>query len=497
MTDNLLFSRDSKVFVAPTNSAGTEVGVWEIPVLEGFSFSQATETSEINISEMSDTSGSTRRGRRMFNDSLAPAEWSFSTYARPFKSTGNGDGKASGVNTTHCSVEEPLWAMLVGSAGASYNSADTSTGGVNAIDGATSITLAANRIGTSNLTTVALTTASDGDGSGAKLKVTYVAGTGVVTLVLDSGNIGQGYTNDDELQLSAEAVLSALTTAFAAAGSNGTNALVLADLTDMHADVNGVTDNNGQTSWQGFTRNSTNTTIDFGHSNKSTLGTANIYFVLGNSTKQVYKLSDCCVNELSIDFEVDGIVTLNWSGMGKLISDEGTTEPTRTVYEAVSSTKNFIRNRLTSLTIGSSSPVSSSYDVVLTGGNITISNNITYLTPETMGVINTPLGHVTGTRNISGNFTCYLNSSEDHSGEIFKNLANNLTSSITNDFDLQFDIGGGSAPSVVLDMNSCHLEVPTHSIDDIISLDVNFHALPSTFGGTDELTVQYKGSTYS
>ena len=114
-----------------------------------------------------------------------------------------------------------------------------------------------------------------------------------------------------------------------------------------------------------------------------------------------------------------------------------------------------------------------------------------------MGVINTPLGHVTGTRNISGNFTCYLNSSEDHSGEIFKNLANNLTSSITNDFDLQFDIGGGSAPSVVLDMNSCHLEVPTHSIDDIISLDVNFHALPSTFGGTDELTVQYKGSTYS
>ncbi len=360
MTDNLLFSRDSKVFVAPTNAAGTEVGVWEIPVLEGFSFSQATETSEINISEMSQSDGTTRRGRRMFNDSLAPAEWSFSTYARPFKSIGSGDGKASGVNTTHCSVEEPLWAMLVGSAGASYDSSDTSTGGVTGIDGITTVSnLGANHIGTSNLTTVALDTQTDGDGTGAKLKVTYTASNGAISLTLDTDNRGIGYSDNDVLQLSAEAIFAALNNAFTADGSNGTNSLVIGDLADSHADVAGIQNATGQTSWQGFTRNSTNTTIDFSNSNKSTLGTANIYFVLGSGTKQVYKLSDCCVNELSIDFEVDGIVTLNWSGMGKIIdaADElhhsflsnGAITPT--VTEGTSSTSNFIRNRVTSLTV--------------------------------------------------------------------------------------------------------------------------------------------------
>jgi hypothetical protein len=44
-------------------------------------------------------------------------------------------------------------------------------------------------------------------------------------------------------------------------------------------------------------------------------------------------------------------------------------------------------------------------------------------------------------------------------------------------------------------METCHLEVPTHSMDDVISLEVNFHALPSTIGGTNELNVKYFGTT--
>lgn len=82
MANDLFFSRDTRVVV----SDGT-VG-WEIPVLDGFSFSQATNTSEITLAEMSSAAAgnASRRGRRMFNDSYAPAEWSFSTYARPLKS---------------------------------------------------------------------------------------------------------------------------------------------------------------------------------------------------------------------------------------------------------------------------------------------------------------------------------------------------------------------------------------------------------------------------
>ena len=133
------------------------------------------------------------------------------------------------------------------------------------------------------------------------------------------------------------------------------------------------------------------------------------------------------------------------------------------------------------------------YNLVLTGGNITISNNITFLTPETLGVVNQPLGHVTGTRSVSGNFTCYLNAEDDSSAELFENIIEDTTK-ITNDFTLIFKIGGATAtPRVELNMAECHLEVPTHSIDDVISIETNFHALPSTIDGTDELLIKYVG----
>ena len=58
---------------------------WKIPVLDGYSFSQATATTEVTLNEMSDANLNSNRGRAMFTNALDPAEWSFSTYARPFK----------------------------------------------------------------------------------------------------------------------------------------------------------------------------------------------------------------------------------------------------------------------------------------------------------------------------------------------------------------------------------------------------------------------------
>ena len=366
MPDQLYFSRDTKVFI--------QVGlqIWEMPVLDGFSFSQATNASEITLNEMSDTTGNSRRGRQMFNDSYAPAEWSFSTYARPFISDGGAPigGKADDLEEHHA-VEEVLWAMMVGNA---YR-------------------------------------------------------TGTYSFV------------------------------------------------------------------QGFTNTETDLTIDFGSSNKATLGTADIFFVMGASsadTKTTYKIKKCCVNEASLDFDIDGIATINWSGMGTIITEEDTI-PVATIYEGVADKKNFIRNRLTSLTASSTSPTTTTYDLVLTGGNVTISNNMTFLTPETLGVVNQPLGHVTGTRSVSGSFTCYLNAETASSADLFENLIEG-TSTITNNFNLLFKVGGSAAPRIELAMAGCHLEVPTHSTDDVISLETNFHALPSTIDGTDELTIKYVGA---
>ena len=102
MATNLYFSRDTKVYVEVNG------GVFEIPVLDGFSFSQANNSTEVVLAEMESSAGVSKRGRRVFNDSLAPVEWSFSTYVRPFKSAGtNVAGNANkNSNTFHHAVEE-------------------------------------------------------------------------------------------------------------------------------------------------------------------------------------------------------------------------------------------------------------------------------------------------------------------------------------------------------------------------------------------------------
>ena len=99
-------------------TARTGCGVWELPVVDGFSFSQATNTSEITLNEAVSSGGISRRGRQMFTDSFAPAEWSFSTYARPFKSSGGGKDVGDADRTTQRThaVEEVLWASMVGGA---------------------------------------------------------------------------------------------------------------------------------------------------------------------------------------------------------------------------------------------------------------------------------------------------------------------------------------------------------------------------------------------
>ena len=79
-------SRDAKLYVTLETSGS----VWQVPILEGFSFSQASESSDITLTEANSSAGTSRRGKKTFNTGLAAAEFSFSTYVRPFKTGGTG-----------------------------------------------------------------------------------------------------------------------------------------------------------------------------------------------------------------------------------------------------------------------------------------------------------------------------------------------------------------------------------------------------------------------
>tara|TARA_Y100000389_G_C17021163_1_gene298851 strand:- start:249 stop:527 length:279 start_codon:yes stop_codon:yes gene_type:complete len=67
-----------------------------------------------------------------------------------------------------------------------------------------------------------------------------------------------------------------------------------------------------------------------------------------------------------------------------------------------------------------------------------------------------------------------------------------LTTTVTNNVGLTFSIGGTSGNRLEVVCATAHLEIPTHSIEDVISLETNFQALPQTIDDTDEVTLTYK-----
>jgi len=400
----LQFTRNAEVYVSLRDAtSGDHVQSWKLSVLDGFSFTQSINSSEITINEAGTTS---RRARLLFNDSLAPVEWSMSTYARPFDSTTSPDA----LSKCHA-VEESLWAMFVG--------------------------------------------ANTWDGSGEVFKK----------------------------------------------GSNAVNAL---------ADLSPALD-------------STNT-FDFSQSNVSSMpDNWDIWFAFedGNN-KQYYKLQSAVVNSVTMDFDIDGIATLQWSGFAKQISDEGVTQPAelgstspeKVISNGLTDTANFIRNRISTLSLvrndkfvgspdaglnESSSPgdIQDVYNIVLTGGSISMENNITYLTPEELGVVNAPLANITGARSISGSLTCYLDndSNQSKSGELFADLVGD-TSTVRNVFNMTVNIGGEAVntPRIAFDLPTAHLEVPVINVEDLLTLEVAFHGQVASgnVDSTNEATIVYK-----
>lgn len=374
----LQFTRNANVYVQLVDGAGAHVQAWKLSVLDGFSFTQSINSSEITINEAGSIS---RRARLLFNDSLAPVEWSMSTYARPI--TDN--------SITHC-PEEPLWAMILGADGYATNQYTSSV-----------LAGASPAPATENINTPA----------------------------------------------------------------NGTN------------------------------------TFDFSASNVSSFSDRwNIYFGFEDTGNiQFYKLDSAVVNSVTMDFDIDGIATLSWSGFAKSLSDEGISVPTdlsAPITTGLTDTTNFIRNRISTVSL-SRTDVSPDdvYNIVLTGGSFTIENNVSYLTPEELGIVNAPLANITGARSISGSMTCYLDNDQDNSksGELFADLVADVDT-VRNVFTLSLNVGGetASTPRVAFELPTAHLEVPTINVEDLLTLEINFHGQVS--GGnvdlTDEATIVYK-----
>ena len=437
----MFLKRDTKVFL----KKGT--AIWEIPVMSGFNFSQGNTTSEVVLKEMATSTGVSRRGRRVFNDALAPAEWSFSTYLRPFVAPVTAaitSAVVLGTGYKIVSVTGTDWSAVGGSASAAV-------GNYFVAAGSTSL---------SGLGTVVPASVAD-----------VAANHHAVEEVLWAQFVGLGtYTPSTSTFLNFEAP------------------------------------------------NSTDLDINFLGGNNITLGEFELFFVLGATYDNdrnydlspasddvvVYKIANCIINQANVNFDVDGIAMVEWSGMGTVISKEASFDARTAINQGVTATSNFIRNKLTALTMLASNTtaypgegVAGTYTITLTGGSISFSNNATFLTPETLGVVNRPIGHIAGNKSVTGNFTAYVEEISGDTGTSAQLLADALAdlTTVTNSFNLTFILGGsGNTPRFHINLPTAHLEIPKVQSDDIISVDIAFHGLPSTITATNEATLKYVGA---
>lgn len=436
----------------------------EIQVMNGFSFSQNTETQNITVSE---AGLDPARGQRTFNTALAPVDFSFTTYIRP---------KLNGSVTAE---EKHLWNALL---------SDT----IIDVTGLTVSTVAAfTRTASSNVVTftcaaVNLTTAGIAVGDvvtvgtitdttfaadwNAAVKITAITGTltACTGMTIEYLNAPRGATTAPTSAPTTIKLFKGAVSQHPIAGSS-TAAYLLA-----HS----------------------------GRSNKNKLTTFGIIVAIDDVT---YVIDNCSLGQASVEFGLDGIAQIAWTGQGTTMRIlAATTLTTGTFggaitgsYTPADTTAYFITNKLTTATLAKTlrglGTTPTAYTIAITGGNLTINNNISYVTPEILGTVNQPIGYFTGTRAISGNVTAYLKSGAGKTGGLLSDMLTAATApgGSENKYSLGLQVGGSSnATRVEFEMPGVMLQIPSIETADVVSTTINFTAegfssLSSAAAGVD------------
>lgn len=452
--------RNSKVFFTTNvnsttgviNAASTQAysatNTFELQVLDGFTFSQNVNNETVTISEAGVTPV---RGQRNFNTSLAPVDFSFSTYIRPRNQT-----------TKITAEESVLWNALF---------ADTAIGTPVSLGAVTGVTVSATGLVTIAGTAITGTLPTVGD---------------LVTLSGVTSTTPAGY--DKFVNSVGTVVTSAVSGITIQLINYGTVAVTATTL------VTASTIKYSKAGWS--ESNASYSQITTGLSDRNQLQKFGMLFLVDNV---LYAVDNCALNQVTIDFGLDQIATAQWTGQATVLRQfatgvtatggsfsGGTTSDVGAsgAYAAKDTSAAYITNKLSTVNlsavkaIGSSIAAGDAYTVPLTGGSITINNNITYITPANLGVVNTPVTYFTGTRSISGSLTAYLRTGTSlETGELLKDMLAETATAIEPMFALAINIGGGAnTVKVVLDMPSVTVGVPTVDVQQVVSTSISFTA---------------------
>jgi hypothetical protein len=509
MSVNLL--RNSKVYfttnvdtVAPNigkvNTTGhTATTTFEIQVLDDLSFSQTTAVETIAVNE---TGAAPIRGQRTFNTALNPVDFNFTTYMRPHKTSN------PGAITT-------LTVTLVGGTNAgTMTPLNTNLSNYSLQFGlATQVVVAAPAGGTAATLYPVFGTDST--------KVNYNKLVG-----FKIGNGGSGYSQGQTLSVSvfdpdSGAENTESFTFEATAVSGGSNTQVNAEESVLW-NAMFATDAVGGSAPAWTLGSGTDPAVcQLTNSASHQLQRFGIIVVFDQN---VFLLDDCSLNTATIDFGIDAIASIQWSGQARTIRRLAAPTDTSGVwsgsisglYSPKVSDAPFIANKLSTVSLvskigaygtsptfnGSPDGTGKTYQMPLTGGSITLTNNITYLTPAYMGAINQPITYFTGSRSVTGSLTAYLRTgtgvgTNNYSANLFSDLIAQVNSDSDPEFYLQVEIGGSSsAVRVELEMPGVVLTIPTVNAEQVITSSVNFTAQGTDAGKFDiikdnEIMVKY------
>jgi len=463
-------TRNTKLYVSnadvldsngvPLLGSVNNTNTWEIKVLDGYNFSQATSTEDISINEAGTTP---IRGQKTYNTAQDPVDVSVTTYIRPYDDF---------TNSVVDAPEKILWASLAGSL-ASGAAVDANGNFSSAVTGSA---ILQRDVGTQTTADGMLIDFEESD-SNELAKLTFWFQLEKSTYRVDNVNISTA-----EISFAIEDIAQI---AWSGKGTKVTE-LSSADHTTIGAWVAGTAYTpTPATTANSFLRNKLSTmTLSNNNISTTTLAVGTVTSATVNS-----------ITEIGSTFVTDGIIAI-----GDYIRDS-TTGETRVIDSFTETTITIVGNWDTTpsgsdswAVYASNDAAGQNYTIAITGGSLTIENNMNFLTPAELGVVNQPLSGFAGSRKVSGSITAYLDTGVYGTAALLNDILEDINS-VSNSYNFVLSIGGGSnAKRVDLTLGTAQLAVPTINIEAVIATEITFSGQGSAdaIENQDELTVIYQ-----
>ena len=219
-----------------------------------------------------------------------------------------------------------------------------------------------------------------------------------------------------------------------------------------------------------------------------------------------FVIDNCVLNTATIDFGLDAIASIQWAGQGGVLRQiTSPTIGTGTLTGSVTgnflqknTTAPYIANKLSVVTLDKGIGVGNgtAYNIPITGGSLTISNNVTYLTPANLATVNKPVTYFTSTRAISGSLNAYLRTGTGFSADLMGTMLTDSATAVSPDFYMKISIGGTGTTKVDFEMPGVVLTIPTVNAEQVVSTTINFTAQGTSgsnfdIGAANELNIKY------